>query len=74
MTAGDDELHMTCARLATDTLSFSRAGALLKCEALDAAVPGDDRQEDRTITYLDAERARALFNWLGVQLHKGGLV
>jgi hypothetical protein len=33
------------------------------------------RQEENELrnTFLDAEGARALFNWLGVELHKGGL-
>lgn len=57
------ELQIECDELPSDVLSVSR-------------LPGDSSirlSVEGECVFIGASKARELFNWLGVELHKGGL-
>ncbi len=64
--APKDEIVIGCTRREGDTLKLGRfvtdVIGLVACDG-----------DARACIDLDAAGARELFNWLGVQLHKGGL-
>ena len=68
-------LTLPCATAPDDQLTMERivtSGVLVV--TIQVSNPRNDADLPKFLTHhLDARTARELFNWLGVELHKGGL-